>query len=508
VSGHRRMRWADDTGASLTFALIFITVFSVIIAVLLSFTDTSIRSTVLLRGQATDTAGADGAAQIAINTLRRGTYNGTAGACFGASGNLALPNFYQPARGPAESATVTCELDTAHTAGSSVEITPANRPRNAILTLGTGGGEDGIRVNVADGRDLKVHGPVFSNSSINVTAGSVSSDSVVVARGPCAGRINAVPAPLCLFGPAVDPAGDDPNYPAPTAPTTVQPVPFCPTDNVVLRFPPGLYTDIAGLNSLTRCRNTTLHFPPGTFYFNLPAATPWVIDGLSVVGGTPSTPLVPGTPPTIPGSCRTPIPPDPPGTWTPPAPNSGVRFVLGGGTRIVVRNSQMELCASYSSILPPIAVFGLRTSVGPVPPQSGCVVAIPFPTTGCPVIRAEATSKLHIQGTTFVPAAALDIALNNTAGPLFSAGVVARALQITPTAGSALADPVIRVPDEAPLGRRTVVYLTVYLCPAAPTCDTTTGIRRLRAKIGIHDTTGVPVPGARGITVYSWSVLR
>ena len=449
-----RAQHTDDSGATLIVALIFITVVSVVVAVVLSLTDSSIRTTLALRGQASDAASVDGAAQIAINALRQGIYDASAGACFDAGGGvtsdtLTLTNFYQPASGPAYSAAVTCEPDPT-TGGVGVDINASNKPGSAILTLGTSATETGLHINASGGREVKVHGGVFANSSITVAQGSLRSDASLTARGACTGTISSVPAPNCGIGSVVDPRGDDPDYPAPTAATTLRVVPVCATADQLVTFTPGLYTNIFALNNLTRCTNGIFHFLPGTYYFNLPSGTPWLIEQAYVVGGTPTTPLVAGTPPTIPGSCQSPTPPDPlPPGWTPPAPNAGVQFVLGGGTQIVLRSAQVELCGSYSAAGPPIAIYGLKTAVGPVPAQSGCTLVEPYPVSGCAAIRSEDTagSAFHIQGTTYLPRSVLDLALNNSVGLAFSVGVIARSLRVTPTATAALPDPVIEVPE-------------------------------------------------------------
>jgi hypothetical protein len=145
-----------------------------------------------------------------------------------------------------------------------------------------------------------------------------------------------------------------------------------------------------------------------------------------------------------------------------------------------------------------------------VPAQSGCTLVEPYPGSGCAAITAEdsANSKLHVQGTTYLPRSAIDVALNNSVGQAFSVGVVARSLRLAPTATADLSDPVIGVPIDLPAGRRTVVYLNVYVCPGSGTCSAAAGVNRLRAKVEILDRTGAPVPGNREITVYSWSVLR
>src|SRR5262245_58873402 len=92
ASGRRRLR-ADDDGAALLIALIFITVVAVAIAISLSVADTSMRTTMALRDQAAYAASADGAAQVAINALRKGSYDGTGGTCFSGGNGLTLANF-------------------------------------------------------------------------------------------------------------------------------------------------------------------------------------------------------------------------------------------------------------------------------------------------------------------------------------------------------------------------------------------------------------------------------
>ena len=76
-------------------ALVFITVVSLVVMAVLAFADTSMRSTIALRSQVSETAAADGAAQAAINALRKGPYNGNSAGCFGATSTMTLNNFYQ-----------------------------------------------------------------------------------------------------------------------------------------------------------------------------------------------------------------------------------------------------------------------------------------------------------------------------------------------------------------------------------------------------------------------------
>jgi len=502
-------RQDTDDGAALILALIVITVVGLVVSVLLSFGDSSLRTTVALRTQTAAAYDADGAAQAAINALRRGSFQNASGTqCFGTSNTLVLPNFYRSAGGN-DSAAVDCAPDPGSGAsGSIVPINNANRPGSAILTLGTAP-ETGLNVSVSGGGTLRVHGGIFSNSNIDANAGSITTNTSVIARGACTGPIISVPSPVCNYATA-DPRGVDPNYPAPTAAVTPRAVPACTGKNKLVTFTPGLYTDVTSLNTMTRasgCKDSIWYFPPGTYYFNFNAgsslANTWTIDTGWLVGGTPKAPLVAGTAPTIPGSCVSPI------TSTSAV---GVQFVFGGESHLALSHAQAELCGTYSLTAPPIAVYGLKTAVGTVPAESGCVTQTPYPTAGCALIRSDNSpnSAFYIQGTTYTPRAALDIQLNNATGQVFKFGVIVRELVLGMTGSFSLTDPVIEVPDNSP-GYRfgdTVTYLNVYVCPGASTCSSSTGKLRLRAKVALVDPTGTVVPGARTVTVLGWSVQR
>ena len=512
----RRLWRSDDSGASLVIALLFVTVVSVVVTVVLSFADTSIRTTVALRGQATAAANADGAAQIAINALRKGSYTGT-GDCFSGGSTLTLSNVYQPPSGPADSAAITCENDSANGGDGGLPINSNNKPGNAILTLGTSTSEHGILIKVAGGGQLKVKGSVFSNSNIFAQQGSLAVLSAgVKARTACTptAAITSTPPPACNIGNAPDTKGDDPGYTPTGEAATPRTVPSCPGDGRVVEFFAGLYDDgdINGLNGLTRssgCKNAIFWFHPGTYYFNFPTNKPWVIDTGYVVGGLPQPgqPFVDGTPPTIPGACQAPIPPADGSPWVKPPPNAGVQFAFGGASQIQVKAAQVELCGTYELNKPPLALFGLTSAVNGVPAQSGCTVTV----ASCPTVLStnSPNSRFYIQGTTYIPKGSLDISLNNNTGQVFRFGVIARSLALSPTGSANLNDPVIEVPDDTPGGgKRTVLYLNVYVCPGSGTCSSGTGRLRLRAKVALNDPTGATVPGAREITVLSWSVVR
>jgi hypothetical protein len=520
----RFTRRGDDRGASLIFALIIVVVIAMLVTVVLTFTDTSLRATLVMRSQSQDAASADGAAQIAINDARKGVYSGGLGGCFGsglgASNTLNLNNFYQPPNGTPYSAEVDCTADPALAGSSLVAVSPLTRPPAALLTLSRAAGEDGAHITAAAGQVLGVHGSVFSNSTIAIPTGQLSSDNTLAARGACTGTVVGVPAASCGLGLGVDPRFDDPNYPVPIVTSTIQVVPTCTgTLNEVVTFTPGVYTDVSSLNNLTRCNFPILWFQPGTYYFNLPGTTPWTIVNSYLVGGTPTKPLG-GAAPSIPGACQSPVPPSPPGAWTPPATNAGVEFVFGGASQIQLQGSQMELCGSYSASAPPIAIYGIKNAnitvnSSPtiiVPDIGGCVQNTPYPggLGTCAMISQDnaANSRFYVQGTVYAPQSAIDIALNNATGPTFADGAIVRTLDLSPTATAGLTQPVLSLPDLVVVGLRTVLYLTVYICADQPTCTAATGALRLRVKFGLLDSTGVPVGGQRQVTIYNWSVVR
>jgi hypothetical protein len=497
---------SDDRGASLVIALAFITVVAVGVTVTLSFIDTSLRASRAMRDQASYAANADGAAQVAINQIRKGQYDGTSGTCFTGGNSLTLSNLYQPQGGAADSAYVVCALDGPHTATDpNVAINSNNKPVNAILTLGTSGSEDGINVKVSGGRTLRVKGPIFSNSTINVPQGTLRTTSSATARGSCSGTITSTPAKQCNIGSVTNTAGNDPNYSPASGSTATQSVPSC-KKNDLKHFSPGRYTDLTALNKWTSnaCKDSILHFTPGTYYFDYNGE--WDVDSGWIVGGTETSTLVAGTTPSIPGACVSPIPPDS-GSWTRPGPGAGVQFIFGGTSRISLSNAQIELCGTYSTTSPPIAVYGLKSPVGPVSAQSGCVTTVG----GCAVILTDNSpnSALYIQGHVYVPKAKVDISLNNATGQVLRYGIVARSLYLNPTGSADLDHEVIQIPDDvASFGHNTVVNLTVYVCPASSTCSAS-GQLRLRVKVGILDPSGSAASGGqRQVTVYNWSVQR
>lgn len=387
---------AEDRGAALILVLIIVTVIGLSGAALLTFSDTSIRTTVALRDQAGNAYNADGAAQIALDNLRTGYgfessalfTNDTNTTCFGpddASGTRNLEDFYPAANGQngsmPSSASVVCTADPATGINDTVPITSDNRPGQAILTLGQTS-QDGINIKaLGKPGDFAVKGAVSSNSNINVDHGTLQSTAAVTAFGGCSGSIVSTPSALCDTKKSLD----DPDYPAgATEVPEYKAVPASCSGGVV-KFDPGYYDDAMSLTALMAgngpCGGSTWWFTPGTYYFDFhnvenpelyegPAKSKgantdeWSIGSGHLVAGTPTDSDgkildSPGSSPTLPGSCQSPIK---------SITAKGVQFIFGGDSRLVLEGSaDAEICGTYSTKRPPIAIYGVKSGNATTP---------------------------------------------------------------------------------------------------------------------------------------------
>jgi hypothetical protein len=508
----RRTLVGDDAGASLVIALMFTTVVAVIVTAVLAFADVSLRTTINLRGQTAQAAGADGAAQIAINALRNGTYAGV-GDCFGAGGGtLTLSNVYQPPTGPADSAVVTCSLDDANSLGQL--ISSQNRPIKALVTLSTSAQEDGL---IADIRGLnakmRVDGGIASKTDILVPHGTLyAPGQTVTAVGTCQSAAIVAATITCNPGPA--PA--DPGYAAPPPPTATPAVPNCAGSKNIMTFSPGLYTSGAALNAkMTGCKSI-FYFPPGIYYFDFRDSKAsdrvWTLDGGYLVAGTAS--LTSGTAPTMPGACTSPIPPTPIGSWV---RSPGAQFVFGGNSQLsITGTTQAEICASYSSSTVPVAIYGLTSTIGSgsfqVTAQSGCITLTTNNNSACPLITTDKNSdqfNVYMQGNTYAPRSWLDLNFKKDLTAIFYLGIVARVVDVDGQGNANPPVPMVAVPGDIYGPGPTMVFLTVYVCPGTSSCTTGTGLLRLKARVGFTDPGGgAPVPAVRQVKVFTWSVQR
>src|SRR5262245_10159380 len=143
-----RIRRRDDRGATLIGVLIVVSVIAIVVGAIMSLAASSMRTTMALRDQAAQSSSADGAAEIAINTLLKGPYTGT-GNCFTGSSTLPLPGFYKSGNNETYSAVVTCAPDVAN---GEQFLSSKNTLVHALLTKSTSSSEDGIYVKL-QGKD-------------------------------------------------------------------------------------------------------------------------------------------------------------------------------------------------------------------------------------------------------------------------------------------------------------------------------------------------------------------
>ncbi len=343
----------DERGTSLVLALAFMTLFGVSAAFLAGLGSASFQNINAIRDQRSAVYSAQGAVDSAIDYVRGNASLGTNG------GSCPTMNF--PAAG-SHAITATCVGQSSGGGG-----TGGNFPSQALLTMGTGS-EPGINVGSLMPGNVKIGGPVFSNSGINANSifnqGGIDSGTYpLYARGSCQGNITGTPA-ACDIGPGGHPEGNDPNYPSPLSVIPArQTVPPCPVAaNKIITFTPGFYDDETSLTNLTNgtCKNAVLWFQPGAYYFDFDLAggsNQWFISDstINIVGGTPkgwsttssTRPVIPS-----PGACK---------VDTDPTPNAGVQFVWGGDSQWLFAAGNAELCASPDANGRELALYGQKT---------------------------------------------------------------------------------------------------------------------------------------------------
>lgn len=133
---------------------------------------------------------------------------------------------------------------------------------------------------------------------------------------------------------------------------------------------------------------------------------------------------------------------------------------------------------------------------------------------GDPVIKVDGNSTTYyVQGTTYTPAALIDLSLNNLDESVFRFGVIARSLKVFETGSFSYPGAVIELPDNSPgFGfETTLVRLKVYLCPddgSAQDCTPARGELALESRVKLFDVGGVAGPPNRQISILSWSHKR
>ena len=501
---------ADDRGAALLLVLIVVTVVALAGAAMLSFSDTSLRTTVALRDQGAAAYAADGAAQVAISKLQNGSFPNK---CATQTGDpLSLGNatnaFYQSAQSSSSAlnAYVLCTPDPL--TGTGVVVSSANKPADAIRTLGNDAGVVGQdyskgaankTVNVANGN-------VISESSIKTGSNTLAvTGTGVKLQAKSVGGCTGIFAPTaCQSGTVLGPPT---SYSAPTDPVSLAPPPVCTSTYAAFR--PGLYNT----SHLTTYLNGTcgmksvVWFSPGTYYFDFTGT--WTAPA-RLVGGTPTdsadkpiTGLDPTNASTL--SKLSQLNPSSAGACANPSDQiaPGVMFVFGGGSKVDLGSRKLEICATYSATSVPIAIYGPTT---PIPVNGGTATSPVSAQTICKLdtcslfqTSASGKAEFHIQGFTYAPNARIALTFKNSVGQMFSWGLVARSFSLAGT-GSTPPDAFVQLPPNSVSTSYSVMYLSVWVCPAgASPCNS--GPARLTAKVQV---TGSPA----AVTVLSWSVKR
>jgi hypothetical protein len=524
-----RPRPGDDRGTSLVLALIFVTVGSLVLMAVLALAETNVGATLVMNDHASDTAAAEGAANIAINFLRGGEFAGL-GSCLPGGNPLQLNAFYtRPDGKTKDSAVVTCDLDS--------KIAPFGTPSRALLTLdptATSGTNPPVGITVSNGLSLsvgslRVQGDVFSNSNIyvqpkvGVTGGNLTSSGggTIKAIRACSASSLFSPAPLCGSGtPISDPLAPYAPKPADLAGLPDRTVPGCaPTvtfqqGHYGSRTNPGAALAAAtALSALTSSSclsgNAVLLFQPGIYYFEFAAPDflppiPWTLTAGTVIGGALRPGVTPGPTMPVPNSCVSPVP-TPGSTSVTVLPNDGVTFVFSGGSWMnVMSSARVELCGRYGGIGPPLAIYAEQTTgaLGGACTSSGWPCAAVLTGT---ILGAFMPAAFQVEGTIYLPNRELVLNVPNNSTQAIRGGVEVRRFWANTSRATTMTTPVIETPVEVNSQRRTVVWLKVFLCPASPTC-TASGQPALRTRVSIVDPTGLPKAGNRQMTVLSWGM--
>jgi hypothetical protein len=379
-----------EQGSALIIALAFIAVFGLVIAAVLSFSEAGIRTTDAVRSARSLSYAADGATEMAINTMR--TSNADCTATYPTL-TPAINNTPVQVTADKVDGTTTCQF------GLSGTNNVNNTPGKALQALAVGS-EDGIVQ--GSNSTLNVTGDIFSGTRIRM--GGAHARLAVTGRVDALGAcdpgnnnnqnpISSTQPPLHCSntGGGANPADAvDPNYPTETPNLTHQTVPglnpatgvfTCPTGWLV-QVQPGYYDDAASLTKVTggTCKNKVLLFNPGVYYFDFdftlatecasnPAPCTWTINdsannnnpatGTNVVAGIPKGwSTTAATRPTIPASpCMT----------LGDGASAGVQFIFGGRSQVNVAGGSVEVCPPPNVNSQQISVYGYH---GPSTAQS------------------------------------------------------------------------------------------------------------------------------------------
>jgi len=357
----------DESGAALLLALVFLTVFALLIGALTSFAAVTVNDTLSNRSQRSAVYTADAGLLGAVENLRgdstKGVNDGTSCPTF------APASAFSNALG----VSVTCTPQ-AGSGGAGLNTPPyaawavpaVGSTTEGLIDHPTKGGGCG-------GVDMIIQGNVASDGEVlrdcNSDSGTFNISGTIDAAsctGPKPKTVTFNKGTGSCGSWAADPTPpSDPLYLQPTTvPSVVSSVGTCLPSAVA--FLPGSYSSAP--SAPVACANLPFWFEPGlggvgTYYFDFTGAEAthtWNVGGTNdIIGGTPAgwDPTVAGQTPPSSHACKQEH--DVP-------PNHGVELIFGGDTRLSLSTtSHVELCPEPSTNQQEIALYGARTSSNP-----------------------------------------------------------------------------------------------------------------------------------------------
>lgn len=566
----KRRSLRSDDGATLIIVMIIVTVIATVMGALLSQVDTNVHTTTVLFDQTSRTYASDAAGQAVIAQLQNGKLPcATATSSTVNLGSSGSP-FYSPVStvdGPLN-ASATCTPDTQSgvtttttTSGSGVGIGGGdnNLPSYALLAMEPNSLAEGVTLPLSNKTVCVENGKVASNSSINITnnvlgvrvsgtgtAGDCSTGSgtglAIQAYGnngsggcqSSGGKYS--PTPCTALGSLIG----TPTAPKPdtTSIGTVNPAPVCKKNGgtTYAAFVPGKYTNVALLNSPCSGSATYEWFSPGTYFFDY-GSTAWTWPA-TLVGGTPTsgptstnpdgssnTPVIAGLNPTNASTLTalSNIPAWPtsssqhPYACADPSVQQqypGIEFVFGGTSTFTPNSGgNAELCGSYSTSAPPIAIYGTSSSsdVPGVSAETLCksgasavTCSATNPTANGSLINStpNGQAQFYVKGFVYAPAAPLSMNVKNSNGQIFNWGVVVWNFNLNVNGVSPTA-PFIQLPSpnqgftQTTTTTYSIRYLNIWTCVASSSPCPQSGPPNLTARVQTSST--------GSIQVLSWS---
>jgi hypothetical protein len=241
-------------------ALMFLMVFGVLVGMVLHFGYTSLQAGNSTRAEATRTYAAAGAAEGAVDALRKDT---SLGVDFGATPIPSSTCFTMPAGSLDNATALTATCTPRSGSGAAPPGSLTSQPGHALLTTTSNTAEG---VDLTSSANVPHKGDVRSSRALTVPAGATLTSTTYVSGQTC--TVGGTVTPTAACGVAAPPAVA---YPLPrktgtTAmdyPTLVQTLPACTTG--VVSFTPGTYSSRSALQTLINtCSGAAFWFRPAS----------------------------------------------------------------------------------------------------------------------------------------------------------------------------------------------------------------------------------------------------